>query len=154
MSKKLSLSCTRPNFKKVFETVRCASRASSNSAASSPVHHLYHPSHSIYLPSGAGSSVIQTTATSSSGRPRMSAFVSVSSGGPSMGVPHSLRPNNRIGGGSVYSSSLSFPSIDSQHSDSEFSVITDTSDDSYPWVWHHLIHFTVIFIVAVHIQTE
>lgn len=121
-----------PNYKKVFETVRCASRASSSSAVSSPVHHMYHPTHSIYLPSGAGSTVSQTTATSSSGRPRTSAFVSVSSGGPSVGVPQSLRPNSRMGGGSVYSSSLSFPSIDSQQSDSEFSVITDTSDDSYP----------------------
>jgi hypothetical protein len=124
--------CTRSNYKKVFETVRCASRASSSSAASSPVHHMYHPTHSVYLPSGAGSSVIQTTATLSSSRPRTSAFVSVSSGGPSVGVPQSLRPTSRMGGGSVYSSSLSFPSIDSQQSDSEFSVITDTSDDSYP----------------------
>jgi len=121
-----------PSYKKVFETVRCASRASSSSAASSPVPHLYHPSHSTYLPSGAGSSVMQTTATSSSGRPRMSAFVSVSSGVPNVGVPHSLRSSCRIGGSSVYSSSLSFPSIDSQHSDSDFSVITDSSDDSYP----------------------
>ncbi|XP_021942283.1 trafficking kinesin-binding protein milt isoform X3 [Zootermopsis nevadensis] len=120
------------NYKKVFETVRCASRASSSSTGGSPVHQIYPATPSAHLPSGPSMTMMQTTATPSSGGPRMSAFVSVSSGGPSMGVPQSLRPNSRIGGGSVYSSSLSFPSMDSQHSDSEFSVVTDTSDDCYP----------------------
>jgi hypothetical protein len=91
-----------------------------------------YPTHSGHLPPGGGSTLTQTTATPSSGGPRMSAFVSISSGGPSMGVPQSLRQNSRMGGSSVYSSSLSFPSMDSQHSDSEFSVVTDTSDECYP----------------------
>ncbi|XP_069689119.1 trafficking kinesin-binding protein milt isoform X3 [Periplaneta americana] len=116
------------NYKKVFETVRCASRGSSSSTGGSPVHHLYPTTPSARLPSGVGSTMLQTTATSSSGGPRMSAFVPVSSGN----IPQSMRPNFRMGGGSVYSSSLSFPSMDSQHSDSEFSVVTDTSDECYP----------------------
>ncbi|XP_023716170.1 trafficking kinesin-binding protein milt isoform X5 [Cryptotermes secundus] len=119
------------NYKKVFETVRCASRGSSSSAGSSPIHQMY-PTHSIHLPTGGGGTMMQTTATLSSSGPRMSAFVPISSGGPSMGGPQPLRPTNRMGGSSVYSSSLSFPSMDSQHSDSEFSVVTDTSDECYP----------------------
>jgi hypothetical protein len=131
-TKRLWLSCTRSNYKKVFETVRCASRGSLNSTGGSPVHQMYPPTSSVHLPSGLGSTVMQTTATPSLGGPRMSASVSVSSGGHSIGVPQSLRPGNRMGGSSVYGSSLSFPSMDSQHSDSEFSVITDTSDEYYP----------------------
>jgi hypothetical protein len=91
-----------------------------------------YPTHSVHLPPGGGNTVMQTTATPSSCGPRMSAFVPISSGGPSMGAPQPLRPTNRMGGSSVYSSSLSFPSMDSQHSDSEFSVISDTSDEGYP----------------------
>lgn len=118
------------NYKKVFETVRCASRGSSSSTGGSPVHHLYPTTPSARLPQGTGCTMLQmqTTATPSSGGPRMSAFVPVSSGS----IPQSMRPNFRMGSGSVYSSSLSFPSMDSQHSDSEFSVVTDTSDECYP----------------------
>lgn len=145
-AKRLWLSCTRSNYKKVFETVRCASRGSSSSAGSSPIHQMY-PTHSIHLPTVGGGTVMQTTATLSSGGPRMSAFVPITSGGPSMGGPQPMRPTNRMGSSSVYSSSLSFPSMDSQHSDSEFSVVTDTSDECYPWVWFHLVHFIVTFMV-------
>lgn len=127
----MHVSCTRSNYKKVFETVRCASRGSSSSTGGSPVHQMYTPNPSARLPSGPGSTLMQTSYTPSGGGPRMSAFVS----GSGMGMPPPLRPQSKIGGigggGSVYSSSLSFPSMDSQHSDSEFSVITDTSDE-YP----------------------
>ncbi|KAJ9587677.1 hypothetical protein L9F63_018893, partial [Diploptera punctata] len=61
------------NYKKVFETVRCASRASTSSTGDSPVHQLYPPTR---LPSGPGSTMMQTTFTPSGAGPRMSAFVS------------------------------------------------------------------------------
>nr|CAD7601860.1 unnamed protein product [Timema genevievae] len=119
------ISTDRPNYKKVFETVRCASRNSDSKASStigSPVHHLY-PRGATQL--NSVNTMLSSMSTTSG--PRISSYVS-----PHMGGSRPpLESQGRIGG-SVYSSSLSFPSIDSMgHSDSEFSVVTD-SDDGYP----------------------
>nr|CAD7399215.1 unnamed protein product [Timema cristinae] len=119
------ISTDRPNYKKVFETVRCASRNSdskSSSTIGSPVHHLY-PRGATQL--NSVNTMLSSMSTTSG--PRISSHVS-----PHMGGSRPpLESQGRIGG-SVYSSSLSFPSIDSMgHSDSEFSVVTD-SDDGYP----------------------
>nr|CAD7198402.1 unnamed protein product [Timema douglasi] len=119
------ISTDRPNYKKVFETVRCASRNSDSKASStigSPIHHLY-PRGATQL--NSVNTMLSSMSTTSG--PRISSYVP-----PHMGGSRPpLESQGRIGG-SVYSSSLSFPSIDSMgHSDSEFSVVTD-SDDGYP----------------------
>lgn len=102
-----------PSYKKVFETVRCASRNSASSTTSnSPVHQLYPRT------GAPPASVAMLTSTSSSG-PRMSAFIAPHQ--PSTGA---LPP--RVG------PALSFPSLDSVgHSDSEYSMVTD-SEENYP----------------------
>ncbi|XP_067013069.1 trafficking kinesin-binding protein milt isoform X3 [Anabrus simplex] len=103
-----------PAYKKVFETVRCASRNSASSTTSnSPVHQLYPPrgGSGIVPPTGPPAML---TCSSSSG-PRMSSFVS-----PHMGAPSRVGP------------ALSFPSLDSVgQSESDSSMITD-SEDNYP----------------------
>ncbi|XP_017771785.1 PREDICTED: trafficking kinesin-binding protein milt isoform X2 [Nicrophorus vespilloides] len=98
-----------PQYKKVFETVRCASQSSLNSADSM----------GSLASSGLGGYV------SSSG---------LSTTGPRMSVrPQSGYADMRRSSGSIYSSSsLGYPSIDStSQSDSESSLNTD-SEDGYP----------------------
>lgn len=95
----------RPQYKKVFETVRCASQNSLNSSDSLASLH-----------SGIG-------------------YLSSSSVGANSGPRMSVKANNvdlRRSSGSIYSSSsLGYPSLDSTgHSDNESSQ-TD-SEDGYP----------------------
>lgn len=98
---------SRPNYKKVFETVRFASRNSSSSRGSSPVQPTFQ----------RGMTLQPSTVTSSSTGPRMSAFASY----PSQNVDP-----NRMGMGSctVYSS-LSTHSLDSAGQSETESIASD-----------------------------
>ncbi|KAK9879979.1 hypothetical protein WA026_008488 [Henosepilachna vigintioctopunctata] len=104
-----------PQYKKVFETVRCASRSSLSSQDSG--------NGSVLHPSLGG------TVCSSS--------VSAGYGGPRMSFKMQSGSELRRSSGSIYSnSSLGYPSLESSmtgsgHSDTEFSQASD-SDEGYP----------------------
>ncbi|XP_019771654.2 trafficking kinesin-binding protein milt isoform X1 [Dendroctonus ponderosae] len=103
-----------PQYKKVFETVRCASQSSLGSAESLGSLHSSMGGYvsSSSMPGGAG--------------PRMS-IMSQSSGGSGYG--RHRRPSSSI----YSSSSLGYPSIDSTgQSDSESSMQTTDSEEGYP----------------------
>lgn len=104
----------RPQYKKVFETVRCASQSSLGSAESLGSLHSSMGGYvsSCSMPGGGG--------------PRMS-IMSQSSGGS--GYERHRRPSSSI----YSSSSLGYPSIDSTgQSDSESSLQTTDSEEGYP----------------------
>ncbi|KAK7870038.1 hypothetical protein R5R35_011998 [Gryllus longicercus] len=127
------ISTDKPSsFKKVFETVRCASRGSAHSTtSSSPIHQMY-----PRLSTGA-TSVLSSTASTG---PRMSAFASTAHAASSPGLPLHQSPAGLFPvppphhrPTPQYGSALSFPSLDSVgQSDSESSMMTDSEPECYP----------------------
>ncbi|XP_049780699.1 trafficking kinesin-binding protein milt isoform X2 [Schistocerca cancellata] len=97
------------SYRKVFETVRCASR-NSNSSSDSPLH----------VP--RSQSMLMSTSTTMSSGPRVSAFAP-----PASAASHLQS--------SRYYSSSAFPSLDSvgtAHSDYDSSLATTDTEESYP----------------------
>ncbi|KAL1497309.1 hypothetical protein ABEB36_008294 [Hypothenemus hampei] len=102
-----------PQYKKVFETVRCASQNSLSSAESLGSLH-----------SSIGG-YVSSTSMPGAGGPRMS----VMSQSSQSGYGRHRRPSSSI----YSSSSLGYPSLDSAgHSDSDSSMPTTDSEDGYP----------------------
>ncbi|XP_047118757.1 trafficking kinesin-binding protein milt isoform X2 [Schistocerca piceifrons] len=98
------------SYRKVFETVRCASR-NSNSSSDSPLH----------VP--RSQSLLMSTSTTMSSGPRVSAFAP-----PASAASH-------LQSSRYYSSSSAFPSLDSvgtAHSDYDSSLATTDTEESYP----------------------
>lgn len=124
-----------PAYKKVFDTVRCASRSSLGSSdggsmyggsvgsghnqglfPKAPPHHLHAPQQ----PGGAVMSTMMTSTLSSSGQPRMSSFSS---------QPQQTSATRRYSGSMYSTGSLGYPSLDSTgQSDNE----SQLSEDYYP----------------------
>jgi len=101
-----------PPYRKVFETVRCASRSGMGTNASSPAHPMYPRP---YVPGVPPQTALTEGLTASSYRPRMSSFVTHPSDAASR---------------SQYSSVISFPSLDSTgQSDTDASLSTDSEDN-------------------------
>ncbi|KAJ1531882.1 hypothetical protein ONE63_000530 [Megalurothrips usitatus] len=111
-----------PSYRKVFETVRCASRSSMGSGSSIGSSMGISPVKRLGPPSGQASLTSSLSMSSSSIGPRMSSLPGMVptsvAGPPTHPAPH------------IYGSTLSFPSLDSAgQSDSE--AFSNDSEDNY-----------------------